>query len=131
MGRGDEGADGGGRRLLLRRLVLPDHSAVHDPELLLHRAKLHSPNQRVDAAFDLGERGWLGEANHVGVGTHLVVRSLEVLGQLMARLEERYQASVDAGAAERRIADRMLMHGFKPRCPKLPFVWAKPPWRVV
>jgi hypothetical protein len=67
----------------------------------------------------------------IGVGTHLVVRALEMLRQVMACLEERYQAPVDAGAAERRIADRMLTYGFKPQCPKLPFVWAKAPWRVV
>jgi hypothetical protein len=67
----------------------------------------------------------------LGVGTHLVVRSLETLRQVMACLEERYQAPVDAGLAEREIADRLLTHRFRPRCPKVPFVWAKAPWRVV
>jgi hypothetical protein len=67
----------------------------------------------------------------LGVGTHLAVRNLEMLRTLMARLEERYQAPVDAGLAEREIADRMLTQGFTPKCPHLAFVWPKPPWRLV
>jgi hypothetical protein len=58
---------------------------------------------------------------------------VEVTQQWSEATEERYQAPVDAGLAEREVADRRLRltYGFKPRCPKLPFVWAKPPWRVV
>ena len=67
----------------------------------------------------------------LGVGTHLAVRSLETLRELMASLEERYQAPVDAGLAEREVADRMLTNGFKPRCPNVPSVSSTPPWRVV
>jgi len=54
-----------------------------------------------------------------------------MLRVLMDRFEERYQAPVDAGLAEREIADRMLTYGFKPQCPELPFVWPTPPWRLV
>jgi len=32
------------------------------------------------------------------------------------RLEDRYQAPVDVGHAEREVADRMLMEGLKPEC---------------
>jgi len=67
----------------------------------------------------------------LGVGTHLAVRALETLRQLMASLEERYQAPVDAGLAEREVADRRLTYGFKPRCPNVPSVSSTPPWRVV
>jgi len=67
----------------------------------------------------------------LGVGTHLTVRALETLRQLMASLEERYQAPVDAGLAEREVADRRLTYGFKPRCPTVPCVWEGPSWRVV
>lgn len=67
----------------------------------------------------------------LSVGTHLAVRSLAQLKQLMGCLEDRYQVSVDVGAREREIADRLLMHGKKPQCAKLPFVWAKPPWRLI
>ena len=67
----------------------------------------------------------------LGVGTHLAVRALETLRQVMASLEERYQAPVDAGLAEREVADRRLTYGFKPRCPKVPSVWEGPSWRVV
>jgi hypothetical protein len=65
------------------------------------------------------------------VGAHLAVRTLDQLRNLMASLEDRYQTNVDAGLAERRIAERMLMDGFKPRCPNLAFVRAVPPWRVI
>jgi hypothetical protein len=67
----------------------------------------------------------------LGVGTHLAARALDQLRRVMACLEERYQAPVDSGMAERQIADRMLVYGFKPRCPRLAFVCAKPPWRVM
>jgi hypothetical protein len=67
----------------------------------------------------------------LGVGTHLAVRSLQQLREVMDGLEDRYQVSVDAGLREREIADRMLSAGKKPECPKLPFVWAKPPWQLI
>jgi hypothetical protein len=67
----------------------------------------------------------------LGVGTHLAVRALDQLRNLMTCLEEHYQAPVDAGLAEREVADRMLTYGFTPRCRELPVVCAKPPWRVV
>lgn len=67
----------------------------------------------------------------LGVGTHLAVRSLHRLRQVMECLEDRYQVAVDIGQSEREIADRLLMHGRRPQCPKLPFVYAKAPWRLI
>ena len=67
----------------------------------------------------------------LGVGAHLAVRSLGQLRQVMDGLEERYQVTVAVGQREREIADRMLSAGQKPDCPKLPFVWYKPPWRLI
>jgi hypothetical protein len=67
----------------------------------------------------------------LGVGTHLAVRALETLRQLMTSLEERYQASVDAGLAEREVADRRLTYGFKPRSSEVPSVCVQPPWRLM
>jgi Ni,Fe-hydrogenase III large subunit len=66
----------------------------------------------------------------LGVATHLAVRSLKQLRQLMDALEERYQVSVDVGQQEREIADRMRAHGaLEPS--KVPFVWDRNPWRLI
>ena len=66
----------------------------------------------------------------LAVGTHLAVRRLEMLRNLMDRLEERYQAPLDPGIAERRVADGMLANAFKPRCEQLPIMSLRPPWRL-
>jgi hypothetical protein len=67
----------------------------------------------------------------LGVGTHFAVRSLQRLRLMMESLEDRYQVAVDVGQSEREIADRMIMYGKRPQCPKLPFVYAKSPWRLI
>jgi hypothetical protein len=67
---------------------------------------------------------------HLGVGTHLAVRKLDMLRSLMACLEARYQAPVDAGHAEREAADRLLAEGFKPACPELALMFLQPPWWI-
>ncbi len=66
----------------------------------------------------------------LGVGTHLAVRKGPMLRDLIASLEQRYQAPVDTGQAEREVADRMLAHGFKPQCPDLPLMFLRPPWWI-
>jgi hypothetical protein len=76
------------------------------------------------------ERAVLRELR-LGVGTHLAVRSLLQLRQVIDGLEDCYQVSVDVGQREREIADRMLSTGHKPESPKLPFVWYKPPWCLI
>jgi len=58
-------------------------------------------------------------------GTHLAVRNLEMLRNFIGRLEDRYQAPVDVGYAEREVADRMLMEGLKPECPELPLMFLR------
>jgi len=68
---------------------------------------------------------------HLGVATHLAVRSLKRLREIIDDLEDHYQVTVQAGLAERQIADRMLHSGHKPHCPKLPFIWDRPPWRII
>ena len=68
---------------------------------------------------------------HLGVGTHLAVRSLKRLRELVDDLEDHYQVTVHIGGAEREIADRMLHSGRKPQCPTLPFIWDRPPWRII
>lgn len=66
----------------------------------------------------------------LGVATHLAVRALKQLRQLMDALEERYQVSVDVGQQEREIADRMRTHGaLEPS--KVPLVWDRNPWRLI
>ncbi len=65
----------------------------------------------------------------LGVGAHLALRSLKQLRETIDALENRYQVAVQIGQAEREIADRML-HGGHKAC-KLPFVWDRPPWRVI
>jgi len=82
------------------------------------------------------ERGYRAERAVVrelrlGVGTHLAVRRLDMLRNVMGRLEDRYQAPVDVGHAEREVADRMLMEGLKPECPELPLMFLRPPWHIV
>ena len=67
----------------------------------------------------------------LGVGAHLVIRSLKQLREIIDELESRYQVTVSVGQAEREIADRMLHNGHKPRSPKLPFVWDRQPWRLI
>jgi hypothetical protein len=67
----------------------------------------------------------------LGVGAHLVLRSLKQLREMMDALEDRYQVTVNAGQSEREVADRMLHHGHKPAAEKLPFVWDRHPWRVI
>jgi hypothetical protein len=66
----------------------------------------------------------------LGVATHLAVRRLNQLGDLIAQLEDRYQAPVDAGIAEREIADQILASGFKARVAELPVLRLEPPWRL-
>jgi hypothetical protein len=67
----------------------------------------------------------------LGVGAHLVLRSLKQLREMIDGLEDRYQVTVNAGQLEREIADRMLHHGHKPAADKLPFVWDRQPWRML
>jgi hypothetical protein len=67
----------------------------------------------------------------LGVGAHLVLRSLKQLREIIDELESRYQVTVSVGQAEREIADRMLHNGHKPRSAKLPFVWDRQPWRLI
>jgi len=55
------------------------------------------------------------------------VRKLRTLGNLIARLEERYQAPVDVGQAERELADRI----WRSKDLKVPFVWLRPPRRLI
>jgi hypothetical protein len=104
-------------------LPLSEHCWVTATVALSGRVVEHALGYRAECAVIRELR--------LGVGTHLAVRTLEMLRQLMASLEERYQAPVDAGLAEREVADRMLTYGCRPRCPKVPFVWARVPWRVV
>ena len=66
----------------------------------------------------------------LGVATHLAVRRLDKLGNLISYLEDRYQAPVDAGIAEREIADQILASGFRARNPELPVLRLEPPWWV-
>lgn len=67
----------------------------------------------------------------LGVGTHLAVRSLKQLRNVIDELESRYQVSVTIGQSDREVADRMLLSGHKVTCPKLPFVWDRHPWRLI
>jgi hypothetical protein len=67
----------------------------------------------------------------LGVGAHLALRSLKQLREVMEALEERYQVAVTVGQSDREIADRMLLAGHNPQCPKLPFVWDRHPWRLI
>lgn len=67
----------------------------------------------------------------LGVGTHLAVRDLNELRQVIDKLEDRYQVSVNIGQAERETADRMLAAGKKPERDFIPPVRAKPPWRLI
>lgn len=67
----------------------------------------------------------------LGVATHLAVRKLDALRDLLGELERRYQAPVDAGHAEREIADRMLSDSFTPRWAAVPYVRLEPSWRIV
>lgn len=48
----------------LRRLVLPEHAPVDNPELPCHQTQLDSSDQRIDAEGNLGECGGLGETNY-------------------------------------------------------------------
>ena len=57
-------AEGQPAALSLRRLVLPDHSPVHNPKLSLHRTRQDPANQRLDAESDFGERRRLGETDY-------------------------------------------------------------------
>ena len=66
----------------------------------------------------------------LGVATHLAVRSLKQLRQLMDALEERYQVSVDVGQQECEIADRMRTDGAL-QASRVPFVWDRHPWRLI
>ena len=66
----------------------------------------------------------------LGVGTHLAVRKVPMLRDLVASLERRYQAPVDPGYAEQEGADRMLAAGFKPQCPELALMFLRPPWWI-
>jgi len=67
----------------------------------------------------------------LGVGTHLALRSLKQLQEIIAALETRYQVAVNVGQSGREAADRILHGGHKPRCPTLPFVWDQHPWRLI
>jgi len=67
----------------------------------------------------------------LAVGTHLAVRSLDDLRTLIANLEERYQVNVEAGFAERQVADRMLLSGHQPRYKNLGWITVEPPWQFI
>ena len=67
----------------------------------------------------------------LAVGTHLAVRDLKELRQVIDKLEDRYQVSVNVGQAERETADRMLAAGKKPERAYIPPVRAQAPWRLI
>ena len=37
---------------------------------------------------------------------------------------------MDAGLADREVAERMLAQGFKPECPDLTLMFLQPPWWI-
>ena len=67
----------------------------------------------------------------LGVGTHLALRSLKQLQEIIEALETRYQVAVNVGQSDREAADHILHNGRKPQCQTLPFVWDQHPWRLI
>jgi hypothetical protein len=67
----------------------------------------------------------------LGVGTHLAVRSLDEVREIITALEDRYQVPVNIGQREREIADRMLRKSMFPETYGVPIVWNRLPWRVI
>ena len=99
-----------------------EHCWITGTIALSGRVVEHALGYRAERAVVRGLR--------LGVATHLAVRSLKQLRQLMDALEDRYQVAVDVGQQEREIADRMRTHGaLEPS--KIPFVWDRHPWRLI
>lgn len=100
-----------------------EHCWVTGDVALLGRVVEHQFGYRAERAVVRSLR--------LGVGTHLAVRSLNDLRDVMIRLEIRYQVTVDVGQSERETADRMLSRGFTPEFPSILPVVVRPPWRLI
>ena len=102
---------------------LSEHCWVSGWIALSGRVVEHEIGYRAERAVIRGLR--------LGVGTHLAVRKLAMLRDVIGGLEQRYQAPVDAGQVERETADRLLAEGFTPQCPELALIFPQAPWRML